>query len=77
MQYGNPWESFCNKKCGQCDKPIVSEPVQSLIFIQGDGWYHSKCYERARHALAVATKIARWSWAIQEYIYYRENLLEI
>lgn len=67
------WFEFCKKQCAQCDKSLVGDQPQSLIFTDGD-WYHERCLLRAKHALADAMRLARLGYAISVYVASREDL---
>ena len=74
MELGNVWEDFCNRACGQCAKRLIGEKPEALIFIQGEGFYHERCYQKARRHLAGAMALARLSLAVNVYIAYREDI---
>lgn len=69
MKFG---DDLSRLECASCDKPLLSDPRVPLIYEPGDGWYHEKCFLKAKRALAAATKLARLSRAIAEYAYYRD-----
>ena len=67
------WDDFCAKQCHGCKKPLIDDNPRDIIF-DGDSWMHFSCHQRALHAFAIASKIAKWSFAIQEYIICRDTL---
>ena len=75
MLYGN-WEDFANRKCGSCKKPLVGEKPVALV-MEYDCWFHEPCLLAAKRSLAGAMALARLTLAVNEYVAYRDNLLEV
>ncbi len=65
-------ELTAERKCCQCRTPLLKDPPVVLTY-DGFGWYHEKCYLKARHQFALAMKLATLSRAINEYVYYRDG----
>ena len=66
------WDQMLKRQCLPCKKPLIGEPLQDLIYENGE-WYHFSCLEKAKKQLAAAMKLARLAGAISEYVYYRDS----